>query len=85
MSIAEIIETFNEHKSDLRKTIEKYGNILDSQVESQVTKDGYNYLLILDQLVEREQQEAMYRKLACKFFKAAQEEFVSTNVSKEIN
>ncbi|XP_055322355.1 uncharacterized protein LOC129578193 [Sitodiplosis mosellana] len=61
MSKVELMETFLDHETALRKKFRNYAKVPDHTINP--CHDECDYLLILDALVEPEQQIEMYQKL----------------------
>lgn len=72
------MDTFAEHESLLRKKFKSNMNVPDCQINP--TPNECDYLLILDELVEPEQQAHMYKKLRAKLCKSETEHNITSNV-----
>lgn len=74
----EIMETFPEFETELRKKFRNYASVPDQKIEP--TKHECDYLLILDGLVVSDQQTKMYQKLREVFCKSDPPDSITSRV-----
>lgn len=72
MDIEEIVKTFAEHKPALLKLYRSNQKTLDHRYEP-----VYNYLTILDTLLDQNQQQKMYLKIKNEFDREADNHITS--------